>query len=48
VQWSSATAHNSYWKIYSHTSSKSGNSASATAIAKNYFDGTVIAAHKKQ
>lgn len=43
----SATAYNSYWKIYSHSSSKSGNTASATATAKNYFDGTVISTLKK-
>lgn len=30
------------WKITSKSASKSGNTASATATAKQYFDGTVV------
>ena len=42
---SSSVAAESYatiWKISSKSASKSGNTASANAIAKQYFDGTVV------
>lgn len=41
----SSVAAESYattWKITSKSASKSGNTASANAIAKQYFDGTVV------
>lgn len=43
----SAQSNDSRWKISSKSHSKSGNTATATASAKYYLDGTVISTQTK-
>ena len=42
-----AQSNNSYWKIKSKSSSKSGNKAIGTAKADNYFEGKVVLTQTK-
>ena len=43
-----AQSNNSYWKIKSKSSSKSGNKAIGTAKADNYFEGKVVLTQTKK